>query len=566
MNVPDYVLFIAFTIIAISVFTILKNMNAARKLRRKISDQWGNSPVEKYRDEELQAIKYYYDNLLNAEGKSNRNFLDDITWNDLDMDDIFKYINSTHSSVGEEYLYALLREPVIDEKILLERNRLIELFCNDEKLRIRLQYILARLGKKRFAGVSNYFFSTAKYTPFKRIRYIIQLAVFLLSPFILAFDISTGVLVMIACFIINMTTYYKAKNELSAELDTMSYMVNLITCSIKIAKTNAPDLEEYAGRIRKLTSRIKNTGIKSFYQIFYNTQNELFEYFKIIFLAELIAFEGINKKVIKHRKELRELYELVGLLDSMLSLASYRERLDYYAVPDLFSTDIAHKPEIAFQDIYHPLISEPVANSLEMKKPVLITGSNASGKSTFLKTVAVNAIFAQTIYTCLAKSYKSSYFLIYTSMALKDNLLNNESYYITEIKSLKRILDGLNEEIPIFCVIDEVLRGTNTIERIAASSQIMYYLSGKNCICLTATHDIELAGILKEHFDNYHFMESFKENNIVFDYKIYPGKSSTRNAIKLLEIMGYPEETVTEARTSAEHFEKEGTWLSGGSK
>lgn len=200
-------------------------------------------------------------------------------------------------------------------------------------------------------------------------------------------------------------------------------------------------------------------------------------------------------------------------------------------------------------------------NSLSISRPALITGSNASGKSTFLKTAAINSIFAQTISTCLASKYESSYFRIYSSMALKDDLLNQESYYIAEIRSLKRILDGLNDQYPLFCVIDEVLRGTNTIERIAASSEVMRYLSGKNCICLTATHDIELVSILDGLFDNYHFQESFIGDTLVFDYKIYPGKSNTRNAIKLLEIMGYPEDTVKAARNKAERFEQKGGWV-----
>lgn len=245
----------------------------------------------------------------------------------------------------------------------------------------------------------------------------------------------------------------------------------------------------------------------------------------------------------------------------MLAIASFRESLPFHTTPGMFTAGKERGPSLSFHEIYHPLIDEPVTNSLTVCRPALITGSNASGKSTFLKTAAINAIFAQTISTCLASRYESSYFRIYTSMALRDDLLNKESYYIAEIRSLKRILDNLNDRYPLFCVIDEVLRGTNTIERIAASSEVMRYLSGKNCICLTATHDIELVSILNGLFDNYHFRESFIGSTITFDYKIYPEKSNTRNAIKLLEIMGYPEDTIKAARNKAEQFEQKGSWL-----
>lgn len=245
----------------------------------------------------------------------------------------------------------------------------------------------------------------------------------------------------------------------------------------------------------------------------------------------------------------------------MLSIASYRESLNYYTIPSLYKNDTSNLLTLAFTDAYHPLIKKPVPNSISIEKSILITGSNASGKSTFLKMVAINAIFAQTIHTCLASNYSSSYCMIFTSIALRDNLTNNESYYITEIKSLKRIFDHLNDFTPLLCIVDEVLRGTNTIERIAASSEILRSLGKSNCICLAATHDIELASILNNQYENYHFREVFEENRISFEYKIYHGKSTTHNAIKLLRIMGYAETIVDTAEAVSEKFLHEGRWF-----
>ena len=435
MNTLDYIILAAIAIIAIITVSIIKRRKYTKKLRQKIDMQWGKRPVENYKDEDMQAIACYFDNLREAE--AGRTFLDSITWNDLDMDNIFKRLNSTQSTVGEEYLYALLREPVTDGHLLNERNKLAEFFQKNTKQRIQLQFLLARLGKERFSGASNYFFSNAEYASFRRYKYIFLLAIFLLSPIVMTVSISTGILMIIASFFINMTVYYKAKNELSTQLDSMSYMVNLITYSRKIADHNISGLEEYSGILKKTASKIKGTSIKSFYQIFYQTQDPLFEYFKIVFLVELIAFESINKKIMKHRSDLRTLYETVGLLDSMVAVASFRQSVPFYSVPELYKANQRRGPSLSFEEIYHPLIDKPVTNSVNLKKPVLITGSNASGKSTFLKTAAINSVFAQTISTCLASRYESSYFMIYTSMALKDNLLSSESYYIAEIKSLK---------------------------------------------------------------------------------------------------------------------------------
>ena len=145
-------------------------------------------------------------------------------------------------------------------------------------------------------------------------------------------------------------------------------------------------------------------------------------------------------------------------------------------------------------------------------------------------------------------------------MAVKDDLLSGESYYIVEIKSVKRIIDSINENIPCLFIIDDVLRGTNTIERIAASSEILNYLSRNNCLTIAATHDLELAYILKNQFDNYHFQEYITDSDIIFDYKIHPGISRTRNAIKLLKIMGYKDTIVESAEARAKYFIENGKW------
>ena len=145
-------------------------------------------------------------------------------------------------------------------------------------------------------------------------------------------------------------------------------------------------------------------------------------------------------------------------------------------------------------------------------------------------------------------------------MALSDNIFENESYFIVEIKSLKRILDYMDDDIPMLIFIDEVLRGTNTLERIAASSQILYEFSKKNVLCFSATHDIELTHILENSYSNYHFTEDVVNGEVVFEYLLHPGRATSRNAIKLLTMLGYPKEIVTKAETAANDYVKTGQW------
>ena len=145
-------------------------------------------------------------------------------------------------------------------------------------------------------------------------------------------------------------------------------------------------------------------------------------------------------------------------------------------------------------------------------------------------------------------------------MALRDDISNGESYFIVEIRSLKRILDESQKKEPLLCVIDEVLRGTNTIERIAASSQILNALQEKWILSFAATHDIELSYILDEIYTNYHFEEEVKEREVVFNYLLQPGRATTRNAIRLLDMLGYDQELVKNAGNAAADFECTGIW------
>ena len=222
--------------------------------------------------------------------------------------------------------------------------------------------------------------------------------------------------------------------------------------------------------------------------------------------------------------------EDLGLLDFALSAASYRESLSYYCRPEFLDEKKAGC-RIDVEELYHPLLTHPVANSLYAEGGILLTGSNASGKSTFMKNMAVNAILAQ-----------------------------GESYFVVEVKSLKRILEASREKTPLLCVIDEVLRGTNTTERIAASESVLAALRRANVLCLAATHDTELTYLLEDLYTNYHFEEQITAQSISFPYRLEQGPARGKNAIALLGNMGIDEKIVKQAERRAAEFETTGSW------
>ena len=286
-----------------------------------------------------------------------------------------------------------------------------------------------------------------------------------------------------------------------------------------------------------------------------NPLSILFDYLRMIFHLDIIKYNSMISFLKGHIKEALELYEIIGDIDTAVAVNKFKER--YNVAKPIFD----YETGINLVDAYHPLVENPVCNSINTRQGILITGCNASGKSTFLKTVAINVIFAQSFGFVFAKEYKAPFYKIYTSMALKDDITAGESYFVSEIKSLKRILDEVNNDsCKILCVVDEVLRGTNTVERIAASVEILSSLAKDNVLCFLATHDIELTELLSDVFSNYHFTEEIKKDDVVFSYKLYEGAANSRNAIRLLSCLGYDDEIVNNAISRADSFIKNGVW------
>ncbi|MBP5624491.1 MAG: DNA mismatch repair protein MutS [Lachnospiraceae bacterium] len=251
---------------------------------------------------------------------------------------------------------------------------------------------------------------------------------------------------------------------------------------------------------------------------------------------------------------IEDLYNELGTVEFYLDIAMYRASIDSFAEPQFAG-------ELSLKNAYHPLINDPVKNSINVNRGVLLTGSNASGKSTFLKTVAINILFAQTIYTVLCDSYSGELYSLFSSMSLRDNL-EGDSYFMVEIKAIKRILDfaSANSDKKIVCFVDEVLRGTNTVERISASTEILRHFADLGVLCFAATHDGELTFLLEDRFDNYHFEEEILDNDVLFNYKLNSGRATGRNAIKLLSVMGFEETIVDNASKRAEAFLEKGLW------
>lgn len=558
MQPYEIVLLIITAVIIIAITGVIISRNAKKKMYYKLLASFGQLPKNDYSYEEYESISHFFKNTL----KDGEDYIDDITWNDLDMDKIFMMIDNTHSSVGRDVLYKLLRKPVTDKAELEKREQLIEYFDTHEKERTRIMMYFAEMGFVRKISISDYMKNLFELKSGSNVfHYMMWVCIIIAVLYTFFVEPITGVMLIIAACGMSIITYYKLKSRIDSYFECVRQIVTMVDAAKKIKALNIDELSEYNDFFDETIHRFAGIMHGSFIVTSAKQNNGsigdvIMEYVKMFTHIDLIKFNSILKNFNRNYEHVTKMMDTLGYIEAMISVASFRHLLPYMCTPEF--TDGGR---MKIKDVYHLALNSPVANSLDESKPVLITGSNASGKSTFLKSVAINALLAQTVNTCPAEEYSAPFYRIYSSMALADNIEAGESYYIVEIKSLKRIVDAAGKPgAKILCFIDEVLRGTNTVERIAASSEILKNLASNGVMCFAATHDIELTHILEDYYSNYHFTEEVEDDNVVFSYVLQNGRATSRNAIKLLKIIGYDNAIIDNSKRRADDFINTGVW------
>lgn len=539
-------------IIALLIISFLIEVNNRRKLRKKVRDKWGKWPYLNKEDNE-KSLKKAYEQMNARINKDS--YIDDLTWKDLDMFEVFKLMNHTYSSVGSEALYKRLRSFDLNGNDQKRIETIIKYYTDHPEKRERIEYSFAQLGKQDNNYAVQRLTEQAKKTYFHFGIYILLGILPIIGLVLLLLGYSQmGLSITVGSVLFNLIYSQMQKVSIGSELASMNYLVRTISTAKRLSKFDTPIKDEIQANIKPL-KRILTFSFA--FRIGGNNEGEiLFDYLNMLFMLPFISYHFVFNNLKKHEKEALKIWELLGGLEAAGAILNYRLVSELHCQP-VFNTD----DDVKAEESYHPLIEEPVVNPVSWDKNTLVSGSNASGKSTYVKSIALNCILAQTIYTCSAASFSMKRGHILTSMAVEDDVLKGDSYFIAEIKSLKRVLSKVMTQERCYCFIDEILKGTNTVERIAASASIIKWLTDSPSLAFVATHDIELTELLKATCDNVHFQETVTpENGIEFDYQLRSGPSTTRNALELLNVMDFPELVVSEAKAKAAYFDDTKNW------
>ena len=251
---------------------------------------------------------------------------------------------------------------------------------------------------------------------------------------------------------------------------------------------------------------------------------------------------SLNNWKRKNKQKLSFWYTLIAEFEVLNSLATVHFNYPEWAIP-VFSK--AHF-SLEAKNLGHSLIqpSQRVSSDFSLRgrgKIALITGSNMAGKSTFLRSLGVNITLAQMGAPVCATSFNLSANNLMSSMRIADNLAENTSTFYAELKKLKTIIEAVNRNEPVFILLDEILRGTNSLDKHTGSEALIRQLIKQKAVAVLATHDVELAKLEMEFpasIENYHFDVQVEGEELYFDYKLKNGVCTSLNASILMKKIG----------------------------
>jgi len=270
----------------------------------------------------------------------------------------------------------------------------------------------------------------------------------------------------------------------------------------------------------------------------------------MVIFFDLHIAEAVLAHIVPHRDVLRNGLSAMADLEALCSLACFGAELPASCYP---------RPEGArglhIEDGRHPLLLEQdaVPNSIHLNADTrtwVITGPNAAGKSTFLRMVGVNILLAQVGAAAAARHMTWSPVRLITDVRIRDDLARHESYFLSEVRRLRRLVLDTDPATPMLGLIDEPFRGTNSQERAAAGIALLEHLTTSNNLFVIATHEETLARTAggAPSAANFHFQEHLRDGGIEFDYLLRPGPAGTKTALRILEREGYPQNLLERAR------------------
>lgn len=333
---------------------------------------------------------------------------------------------------------------------------------------------------------------------------------------------------------------YIALSEIEPEVNTIQQQLKLVE-KLPVESTL---LNSYKSLLR--SEKAGSESIKALkgliHRFNYRLNMLVFIILNTFFLWDLRQINSLNKWKNKNASDVAGWFNILANIEVLNTLATLTFNHPHWVFPTIIDKHFT----LSAHEFGHPLINNKkrVNNSFEMEgtgEISIITGSNMAGKSTFLRSIAVNIVLAQMGAPVCAKAFRLSIVSLYSSMRIADNLAENTSTFYAELKKLKSIIDQVKEHEKVFILLDEILRGTNSLDRHTGSVALIRQLIKERAVAVIATHDVELGNLENEYdnaISNYHFDVQVEGEELYFDYKLKRGICQSMNASLLMKKIG----------------------------
>ena len=466
---------------------------------------------------------------------------------------LYQYINRCTAEKAKALLATRLLEPLSKEQILLQQWAVKELTTKpgwrQQLQSYGLKDTITTNTEKRvlqWLEQEEKHFATAFWESFRFVYPFITLS----ALFFYFFNIINGAIFSLLVFV-----FYLFSLSVSKKITSTYHLLSNIVPEISILHKQLNWFEQEAFQSKLLTAlqqKIQHDHIKASKEIAHlksilNRFDVRLNVFAFIILNTFLLWDlhqmlALKKWKAQNKKLVPKWFDCIAEIEVLNSFAALSFNHPQWCYPIIADEHFTLQGE----EIGHPLIPEQqrVNNSFSVSGTArvdLITGSNMAGKSTFLRSLGINMILAYAGAPVCSKSFTVSISRLMSSMRVTDNLAENTSTFYAELKKLKSIIDEVNKHEKLFILLDEILRGTNSLDRHTGSAALIKQLIKENAVALIATHDVELAKLEKDYptnISNYHFDVQVAGEELYFDYKLKAGICTSLNASLLMKKIG----------------------------
>ncbi len=497
----------------------------------------------------LEGIYYHF-----SDGKS---FIpqDHFYANDMDVfghASLFQYLNRTTSELGAEKLAEWLSAPA-DATIITERQLATKELITKNGWRQKLEALgkESSIKKSTLQQIKNWLKASTTFVQFKPwqlLRWLLP-AIILTVTGLYIFDIVAEKVWYLFLFIYLVIGYQLNKiiapihNQLSTLVDDLEVLSN----SLSIIETESfdtvllQDLKRSLQQNRNASLKIKQLKkILNRLDLRYNMVISI--PLNVLLLWNLQQVLDLEKWKKSNNSNVTSWFGILASFEVLNSFSTLHFNNPAWCFPTINEKHFS----INAKEMGHPLINKKkrVNNFISITNAgevMLVTGSNMAGKSTYLRSIGVNTILTMAGAVVCAETFNISAIQLISSMRIADNLEESTSTFYAELKKLKTVIEKINKGEPVFILLDEILRGTNSLDRHTGSEALVRQLIKQNAAAILATHDVELAGLENEFPDNilnYHFDAQVNGEELFFDYKLKKGVCTNMNASLLMKKIG----------------------------